>query len=111
MFTRTKQGAVDVIAGTDPLNVDYVDDAAGVIDDCLSSGPARIVVDMRQIPLLDSAGLELLLSLHDRCVERGGMLHLAGPSPLCRDILEVTGVISHFDVFSDPVDAAGSFAQ
>ncbi len=111
MFTRSRQGAVDVISGTDPLNVDHVEDASTVVDECLAAGQPRLVLDLREIPLLDSAGLEFLLEVRDRCIERGGQLQLAAPNVLCRDILEVTGVTSDFELFSDAVEAAGSFAQ
>ena len=111
MFTRSKQGAVDVISGTDPLNGEHIDEASQVVDECLSAGQPRIVFDLRQVPLIDSAGLELLLNVHDRCIERGGLLQLAAANTLCRDILEVTGVVSEFELFSDAVEAAGSFAQ
>ncbi len=111
MFTRTKQGAVDVISGADPLNLDHVEDVRAVIEECLSSGQPRIVLDLREVPLLDSAGLEFLLEFRDRCSERGGQLQLAAVNPLCRDILEVTGLNSEFELFSDALAAAGSFAQ
>lgn len=111
MFSRSRQGAVDVVGGNDPLSSDYIDDVRCVVEECLSAGQPRIVLEMREIPLVDSAGLEFLLEYRDHCIKRGGLLQLASVNPLCREALEVTGLVKEFDLFSDAVAAAGSFAQ
>lgn len=111
MFTLHKQGAVKVLVGTQPLNLQNVPAAAQVCDEALSQGQPRLVCDLQRVPLIDSAGVELLLDLHERCLRRGGALHLAGPTPLCRDILLATHVLSHFTIFDDKLSAVGSFAQ
>ncbi len=111
MFQRTKQGAVDVIAGEMPLTREYAGDLASVIDQCLDHGQPMAVLDMQKIPLLDSAGLERLLDGQDEFLKRGGMLKLAAPSPLCRDILVATGVGANFEIYGDVKSAVGSFLR
>jgi anti-anti-sigma factor len=110
MFLRAKQGAVDVIRGSDPLSGEHLDGLARVFDECIGHGQPRIVCDMQYVPLIDSAGLELLLDVRDRSLDRGGCVKLAGPNPLCRDILNATGVGLEFEVFDDVIEAAASFA-
>ena len=111
MFTCTQQGAVDVIHGDDSLKLDRISDVEKVFTECERHGQPRIVLDLKNVPLIDSAGLELLLDVRDRCLQKGGAFKLARPNPLCRDILEITGVASRLDIFDDTVTAAGSFAQ
>lgn len=111
MFARSKQGAVDVVAGDDPLNAEYIKDVSQLFDECISEGQPRIIFDLTHVPLIDSCGLELLLDVHDRCMQRGGLLQLVAPNALCQDILSVTDIASQFEVFGDIVEAAGSFAQ
>ena len=111
MFTLQKQGAVKVIAGHQVLNRDTVADALRVCDEALAQGQPRLVFDLQSVPLIDSAGLELLLDVRDRCSKRGGALHLAGPTSLCSDILVATQVASKFAIFDDALSAVGSFAQ
>ena len=111
MFERTKQGAVDVIAGNDPLNVDFVDQLANMLGECLGQGQPRVVLDMKETALVDSAGLELLLSVLENYQQRGGCLKLATPNPLCKEILAVTGVGSNFETFDDTSSAVRSFVQ
>ncbi len=111
MFQLSKQGAVDVIFGEAPLNIEHIEEVADLISACQGQGQPRIVFDLKYVPLIDSAGLELLLDAHDQCVQRGGLLQLAAPNQLCRDILNVTDADSQFMLFDDVMSAVGSFAQ
>lgn len=110
-FERARQGAVDLIRGDDPITVDQAPFVARLLDECLAVGQPRTVVDLSRVPLVDSAGLELLLNYQDSFQQRGGALKLAAPNPLCRDILMVTGVERHFEIFTEAVSAVGSFAE
>lgn len=110
MYELSRQGAVDVISGSEPLNVEYRDAVSGIIERCLTSGQPRIVFNLRSVPLIDSAGLELLLEAREKCLQRGGVLHLAAPNGICEDILNITGVGARFEVFDDVMPAVGSFA-
>jgi anti-sigma B factor antagonist len=111
MFRVAQQGAVRMIQGEVPLNGDYVDMAARCCEPLCSLGQPKLVFDLSGIPLINSAGLELLLDVRDRCAARGGALVLAAPTPLCREILSATGLLGGIAVFDDAVSAAGSFAQ
>ncbi|MGH9175026.1 MAG: STAS domain-containing protein [Vicinamibacterales bacterium] len=111
MFQRSKQGAVEILAGNTPLTREHLDEVAPLLEQCLSAGQPRVVVDLARVPLIDSAGLELLLDAGDRCAQRGGQFKLAAPNDLCRDILRVTDVIRRFGVFDDVLAAVGSCGQ
>jgi len=111
MFRVVQQGAVRVIQGETPLNGDYVPVAATFCEPLSTTGQPKLVFDLSGVPLINSAGLELLLDVRDRCAERGGALVLAAPTPLCREILAATGLLGGIAVFEDTVSAAGSFAQ
>ena len=111
MFERSQQGAVDLVRGDEPLNLERVMDASELLEACANRGQPRIVIDLKRVPLIDSAGLELLLDVRDRCLKRGGALKLAAPNHLCEDILRITDVAPQFEIFDDVVSAVGSFAQ
>ena len=111
MFELSKQGVVDVLSGEDPLCVEELDHLQALFERCLSAGPPRLVVDLQAVPFIDSAGLTWLLDARDDCVERGGLLHLAEPNQLCREILEITGIDAELEVFGNVLAAAGSFAR
>ncbi|MBI2481218.1 MAG: STAS domain-containing protein [Planctomycetia bacterium] len=109
MFKQSKQGAITVISGTLPLSGDALELLDGAFAECLNEGQPHVVLDCRNIPLIDSAGLERLLDLRDRFQKKTGVLKLAGVNPLCHDILTVTGVSSYFEVFPEVSQAVGSF--
>lgn len=111
MYELSKQGAVHIVSGRVPMAAEYVQMALHVFDNCFGHGQPHIVLHMQGIPLLDSAGLELLLDIRDRCLHSGGAMQLASPNALCRDILRATGLLDHFAVFDDVSSAVGSFAQ
>ncbi len=111
MFERAKQGAVDVVRGDDPLSVDFVPRVLQLLQECGSHGQPRAVLDLESVPLVDSAGLEMLLDVQEDFQRRGGALKLAVRNSLCREILSVTGVGGHFEIYSEAASAVGSFVQ
>lgn len=111
MFERTRQGAVDVVSGDDPLNEDHVPRVLTLLQQCGGHGQPRVVLDFARVPLLDSTGLEMLLDVHEDFQRRGGALKLAVGNALCREILLVTGVGGSFEMFPEANSAVGSFVQ
>jgi len=111
MFERSRQGAVDVLHGSDPLNADHADKVRRLLAACGTHGQPRVVLDLEQVPLIDSAGLEMLLDAQEDFQRRGGSLKLACRNALCREILAVTGVGRHFEIHTDMASAVGSFSQ
>jgi anti-anti-sigma factor len=111
MFQMTKKGTISVLSGNDPLTDEHLADVAVVCDRCYGQGQPKIVVDLKQVPLIDSRGLEWLLDQRDRCLRDGGLFLLATPSPLCQDILRVTELESQFTIFPDLLAALGSFSR
>ena len=111
MFERTLQGVVQVIRGNDPLIKEHAQAVIDLLTECLEYGQPRVVLDMEKVPLIDSAGLELLVDSQENFQQRGGALKLVAPNALCQEILSVTGVGALFELFPEPVSAVGSFAQ
>lgn len=111
MFERTRQGAVDILRGDLALNADSVPRVQDLFAQCCHAGVPRIVFDLEQIPLIDSAGLEWLLAAQDELQKRGSSLRLAVGNSLCREILHLTGVDESFEIYNNPSLAVSSFVQ
>jgi len=75
----------------------------------LSSPSPRVVVAMRDVPYMDSAALEGLLTASDGLAERAATLKLVGVTPTCREILDLIGHAWRFSYFKDVQDAVKSF--
>lgn len=111
MFNAKKQAAVDIVSGESPISRDTLEMLQNAVDPCLLDGQPRLVIDLSQVALLDSGGLEYILDLNDQCVARGGALRLAAPNNLCQDIMDVCGVSSQIEVYEDTTRAVGGFSQ
>ena len=53
---------------------------------------ASTVVDLSQLEFIDSTGIGLLLRLHQRVADLGGLLVARGVAPSVRRTLEISGV-------------------
>ena len=111
MFERATQGVVDVIRGDSPLNAERVPEVAGLLRECSRNGQPYVVLDLEDVPLIDSAGLELLLDVKEEYALLGGALKLASPNPLCKEILVVTGLDENFEIHDETLSAVGSFVR
>jgi anti-sigma B factor antagonist len=80
------------------------------IQNVLSRGQTGLVLDLSNVAFIDSAGLEALLTLRDRCTEGGKSLKLAALEENCTKILEVTRLAREFDTYDELAMAVKSFA-
>src|SRR5258708_39960683 len=108
-ITEKRQGAVAVIQADGPL----IGDDAGQLGDLAANVAAnnlgRVVLDMSAIPFVDSRGLEVLLDLAEKVAEGGRTLKLCAAQKTVRQILELTGLVAHFEYFDDTHAAVRSF--
>ena len=111
MFSVDSQGAVDVISVTGPLNHENVHELVKTIETGLPGGQPMVVLDMHEVPLLDSAGLETLIEIQQSLQIQGGSLKLSGLTQLCQEILRITKVDEKFDLFQEVKSAVGSFVK
>jgi anti-sigma B factor antagonist len=100
-------GDVMVIHTPDELGFDQ---AERFEDFMTSLDRSRIVLDIDNTELLDSAGLTSLLNCNDQMTQRGGGVRVATTSATNRKILEITRLDEQIEVFESVIDAVKSFA-
>ena len=64
-----------------------------------------LVLNLADVPFIDSAALEYLLDLQDRLAERFGQVKLVHVGQSVQTILEITRLRPSFEVFEDTVEA------
>ena len=69
----------------------------------------RILVNMQDVPYIDSTGLAELVEAYHAAARRGGVFKLAHLTPHVRELLTVTMLITVFEVFESEADALASF--
>lgn len=111
MIVSSKQGAVTILSVESALNAELAEDLKTAANSLPKLGRPQLVIDLASTPLIDSAGCEALLDIHDKAVDIGGECCLSSPSPLCRDILAVSGLDQQMLVFDGSHEAVASFAR
>ncbi|MBP7747951.1 MAG: STAS domain-containing protein [Phycisphaerae bacterium] len=98
-------GNLTVLVAHGPLVADELDDLRRAVETALAAGNKRVVIDLADVPYLDSAGIELLLNLCGVHLATPQRPKLASLSETCLEALELTDVLPRIDVF-DTVDNA-----
>ena len=80
-------------AGTDEIEMRFTALAA--------TRPARIVVDMAQVPFLASIGIRLLASNAKALKLRGGRMVIASPQPMVKEVFDIVVMDSIIPVHAD----------
>jgi anti-sigma B factor antagonist len=71
----------------------------------------NIVLSLREVNFIDSGGLGTLVSLYTTARNAGGAVKLARLSQRVGDLLQVTKLLTIFEVFDDEEEAAKSFKK
>ena len=69
--------------------------------DCAREEPARLVVDLADVPFMDATGLRVLIEGQRRQKETGGDLVIGRPSRQVARLLEVAGERARFRIARD----------
>jgi anti-sigma B factor antagonist len=80
------------------------------LEQLCEQGDTRVVVNFSQVPYIDSSVLGQLVYGYSLLRENGGDLKILTPSPRIRDLLEVTRLVSVFEIFEDQEEAVSSWA-
>lgn len=88
---------------------DSVDRMRDTCEDLLNAGDVRWVIDLREVSMVDSSGIGLLVRYLTSAKQRGGSLKLLNPSKFAVQTLRMTGLLSLFETFEDQEQAVSSF--
>jgi anti-anti-sigma factor len=69
--------------------------------DVLRSRPTGIVIDLSEVTFCDLACLRTMANLGRRSTAVGTWMRMAGPSPIVRRLLEITGLCTSLPCFTD----------
>jgi len=75
----------------------------------LGGGARDILLNLQQASTIDSAGVGELVSAYTSVAHRGGKLKLVGLPPKINDILQITQLITVFEVYDTEPEAVESF--
>jgi anti-sigma B factor antagonist len=88
---------------------DPVDELRRTIDEALAEGDARFVLNLAEVPMIDSSGIGLLVKSLASAKKNGGNVKLVQPSTFAVKTLKLVGVLNLFEVYQDDNAAVESF--
>jgi anti-sigma B factor antagonist len=80
------------------------------VTEALDAGTSKIVLNLRDVTVIDSSGVGELVSAYTRVTQRGGKLILANLPPKIQDILQITQLITIFEVYDSEDEAVRSLS-
>jgi len=84
-------------------------DLGAALNERINNGTLNIVIDLSGVDYMSSGGLRELVAALKRVKKDGGDVRLCAPSARVREVLELAGLDSIFQIFDEQVNAVGSF--
>ena len=92
----------------------FGDEAAALreqVKDLVAKGKKQIVLNLAGVTYIDSGGLGTLVALYTTARNAGGAIKLAALTQRVGDLLQVTKLLTVFEVFDTVEEAAKSFRK
>jgi anti-sigma B factor antagonist len=77
----------------------------------IADGQKRIVLNLREVDYIDSGGLGTLVALHTSAHNAGGTIKLANLTRRVGDLLQITKLLTVFEVHESEYDALEAFRK
>ncbi len=79
------------------------------LSELLGQGHNRIILDLEDVPTIDSSGIGMLVRHLTTAKQGGGAIRLLKPSKFTVQTLKMVGLLNLFTTFEDSKDAVASF--
>ena len=107
-----RAGDVTILALAGKLTLaegrDLLKDRVGEV---IRGGHDRLLIDLTEVPYVDSAGLGELVRTYTALNRSGGQLKLLGLAKRIKDVLALTKLLAVFEIFETEQEALDSFSS
>ena len=87
-----------------------VDNLRQAMEEAVGNGDTRFVINLAEVPMIDSTGIGLLVRLLASAKQRGGNIKLLQPSKFAIQTLRLVGVLNLFEIYDGEDAAVESFS-
>ncbi len=114
-ITHKGLNRVDVLSLAGRLDAATAPQLKQQIDALFDQGRYRIVLDLAGLEYIASPGLRVLIEARKRARDwkitdlEGGDVRIANLPPRIKEVFDLTGFTSLFEIFPDTLEAVGSF--
>jgi anti-sigma B factor antagonist len=81
------------------------------IKSLIAEGKKKIVLNMENVTFIDSAGLGTLVAAHHSVKTQGASLRLCHLGAKFQEVLQITKLLTVFDVYNTEAEAVASFSK
>ena len=82
-----------------------------LVKDLMAQGKKKLILNMNNVTLIDSAGLGALVAAYTSTKSGGASLRLCHLGAKFNELLQITKLITLFDVYNTQADAIKSFSK
>jgi anti-sigma B factor antagonist len=114
-ITHKRLNRVDLLTIVGRMDAASAPQLKQQIDALFDQGRFRIVLDLAGLEYIASPGLRVLIEARKRARDwkitdlEGGDLRIANLPPRIKEVFDLTGFTSLFEIFNDSIEAVGSF--
>ena len=80
------------------------------VNSLILQGRKKLVLNLADVPYVDSAGLGEIVRTYTTVTKQGGSLKLANLTKRITDLLSITKLLTVFDTYDSEADAVRSFS-
>jgi len=106
---RTEDGVKIVKLRGDIRLGEAVDSLNATLNEIFASSEAFIVLDLEEVPTMDSSGIGILVRALTAAKKLGGSIKLLKPSKFVLQTLKMVALQKLFEIFDQPDQAISSF--
>lgn len=104
-ITVSQEAEVQIVECSGRLTMVTARSLREAVEEALTAGPPRLVVDLAQVGFVDSSGLGALISALKRARQSGGDLRIAGVTEQVRTVLTLTNLDRVLRPYADVTEA------
>jgi anti-anti-sigma factor len=106
-----KQSDVQVLRLRGRLTLgDAVDAFKSALEQAIASGDTQILINLAEVPLMDSSGIGVLVRSQTSARHKGGSIKLVQPTAYIAKTLKMVGLLDLFEVYDSEEEATASFS-
>lgn len=114
-ITHRRMNRVDLLEVAGRVDAATAPQLKQQIETLFNEGRYRIVLDLANLEYISSPGLRVLIEARKRARDwkltdlEGGDIRIANLPPRIKEVFDLTGFTSLFELYNDTVEAVGSF--
>jgi len=108
-ITERNVGAVTIIDVTGGMKAGNPVHIGDKVRSLLQQGRKKMLVNLANVPYLDSVGLGELVQAYTTTTNQGGALKIVNATARIHDLLVITKLATVFELFDDEAKAVASF--